>query len=319
MNQIKQVVLWEPKRAADLTPNGKPTKREFVGKFRTKVSEGTPNAIRHIGENAAGKKWDFWGVDVDSVNGIVRWIDVRTTDFGTKIVFFLETEKRLNQITCDYNVTNLHDIMNAFLGLGKDLATAHINISYWVRKKTDKNGKVKVDKDGKTLWARNITFRDVPPRFTFDEWRKYAEENNLQWVQEEKNFQKEWNFDAECGFWLEKLIAVQRFLLKTDTCLPFCWNSVMACETGALADVLPHINSVYESIRPLYQFPFGGNRTTSENVELAPPSGYDASNTQHAADPFNTAEVETVDDFPKEEIVNHENNAPDTEGDDLPF
>lgn len=314
MQSVKQVILWEPKRAPDLDKNGKPTKKEFVGKFRTKVPQGTPNAVRHTGENAAGKRWDFWGLDVDSVNGVVRWIDVRTTDFGAKIVLFLETPKQLNQITCDYDVNNLHDIMNAFLGLGKDLATAHINVSYWIRKKTNKDGTIKTDKDGKTLWARNLTFRDVAPRFTFEEWRKYAEENGLAWVQEKKNFETVWNYDAEMGFWLEKLVSVQKFLLKTDTCLPFCWNSVTACETGALKAELPHIQNIYESIKGLYQFPFGGIRTNSENVELAPPAGYDPSNQQHAANPFDTADAVP---FPTADVTSHSEG--DANGDDLPF
>jgi hypothetical protein len=176
MNEVKHVFLWEPKRAADITPQGQPTKNEFVGKFRTKVQPRTPNAVHHVGENNAGKKWDYWGLDVDSVSGVIRWIDIRTTDFGPKIVLFLETEKQLNQITADYDVSTLRDIMNTMLGLGKDVETAYINVSYWVRKKKDVNGNVKVDKDGKTLWARNITFRDVPARFSFEEWKVYAKE-----------------------------------------------------------------------------------------------------------------------------------------------
>ncbi len=293
MTQVKQVILWEPKRAADLTPQGKPTKKEFVGKFRTKVAQGTPNAVRHVGENAAGKTWDFWAIDVDGVNGVVRWIDVRTTDFGPKIVLFLETDKRLNQITCSYNVDNLHDIMNAFLGLGKELATAYINVSYWVRKKKNKEGTVKTDKNGNALWAQNLTFRDIPNRFTFEDWKKYAAENGLEWVREEKNFKDEWNMDAECGFWMEKMAAVQRFLLSTDTCLPFTWNSVTACENGALADALPQINNVYEAVKQLYQFPFGGSRTNSENVEFAPPSNY---NTDGSAETFPTSDVSSYED-----------------------
>lgn len=313
MQQAKQVVLWEPKRAPDLDKTGKPTKKEFVGKFRTKVQQGTPNAVRHTGENAAGKKWDFWGLDVDNVNGVVRWIDVRTTDFGPKIVFFLETDKRLNQVTCDYNVNNLHDIMNAFLGLGKDLATAHINVSYWVRKKTNKDGNVKTDKDGKPLWAQNLTFRDVPNRFTFDEWKKYSEENGLSWVQEEKNFKKTWNMDAECGFWMGKMVAVQHFLLKTEKCLPFTWNSVTACENGALKDVLPQIQSIYDSVKPLYLFPFSGSRTTSDEVELAPPADYDANTPAHASNPFDTGAV----NFPTQDEVQFLTDA--AEYDALPF
>lgn len=323
MTQVKQVVLWEPKRAPDLDKSGKPTKKEFVGKFRTKVQEGTPGAIRHKGENpAAGIKWDFWGLDVDNVFGKVRWIDVRTTDFGPKIVLFLETDKRLNQITCDYDVNNIHDIMNVFLGLGKDLATAEIAASYWVRKKTDKDGNVKTDKDGKPFWAQSMTFRyateavNIPGRYNFQEWKTYSEENGLAWFQEERAGKKIWNYEAELKFWMSKVVDVQRFLLKTETVLPFCWNSVTACETGALKDELPHLNNLYESIKPLYQFPFRGVWTNSENVELAPPAGYDPSNAAHAADPFNTATADVVP-FPTADVTDYETTA--QPGDDLPF
>ena len=321
MSNVKQVVLWEPKRAPDLDKSGKPTKREFVGKFRTKVQQGTPGAIRHQGENAAGITWDFWGLDVDSVTGTLRWIDVRTTDFGPKIVLFLETEKRLNQITIDYDVNNVHDIMNVFLGLGKEIATAELAASYWVRKKINLEGKVKTDKDGKPFWAQSMTFRhaieavNIPGRYNFEEWKKYSEENGLAWFQEERAGKKIWNYEAELKFWMEKVVGVQKFLLKTESVLPFCWNSVTACEGGALADELPHLNNVYESIKPMYQFPFGRSRTNSENVELTPVAGYDPSNAAHAADPFNTATADNVP-FPAE-VHNYENNEADEGG--LPF
>lgn len=310
MTDVKQVVMWEPKRAEKRKPDGSIIPGEYVGMFRTKVKQGTPGAIRHTGQNAAGVSWDYCGVDVNSVNGVVRWIDVRTTDYGPKIVLFLETDKRLNQITCDYDVRNIHDIMNHLTGLGKELATAHINIAFWVRKKTDMDKNVKVDKDGKPIWQKNLTFRDVPEKFTFDEWKAYSEKNGLQWFQEERAGKKIWNFEAELNFWMEKVVAVQRFLLNTDTVLPFCWNSVTACENGALtADEIATINNIYESVRPLYRFPFGRNETTSENVELEPAAGY----VDNAAD-ANFPETEPAGGNAKQvdvpEIVN---------GDDLPF
>lgn len=313
MQQVKQVVLWEPKRVADIDKNGKPTKREFVGKFRAKVPQGTPNAERHFGENAAGVRWDFWAVDIDNVTGIVRWIDVRSTDYGPKIVLFLESKNRLNQITVKYDVNNIHDIMNVFLGLGKELATAELSVSYWVRKKTDREGRIKTDKDGKAFWAQSLTFRhaiesvNIPGRYNFDEWKKYSEENGLQWFQEKRKGETEWNYEAELNFWMDKVVAIQRFLLKTDTCLPFTWNSVTACENGPLtADEIAHINNVYESVKPLYLFPFGGSRTNSENVELAPPAGYDPNNAQHSANPFDTADAVP---FPTIDLTDHETTA----------
>lgn len=316
MNNVKQVVLWEPKRAEKRKPDGSIIPGEYVGKFRTKVQQGTPGAIRHTGENAAGKSWDYWGLDVDSINGAVRWIDVRTTDYGPKIVLFLETDKRLNQITVDYDVRNIHDVMNHLITLKKDLATAHINISYWVRKKTDKDKNVKVGNDGKPIWQKNLSFRDVPEAYNFEAWKKYSEENGLDWFQEERKGKKEWNFEAELNFWMSKVVAVQRFLLTTETVLPFCWNSVTACETGALKDELPHLNNVYESIKPIYQFPFRGVWTNSENVELAPPAGYDATNTAHAANPFNTATADVVP-FPEKDLNDYATTA--EPGDVIPF
>ena len=299
MNNVKQVVMWEPKRAEKRKPDGSIIPGEYVGKFRTKVQQGTPGAIRHTGKNAAGKSWDYWGLDVDSINGAVRWIDVRTTDYGPKIVLFLETDKRLNQITMDYDVRNIHDVMNHLITLKKDLATAHINISYWVRKKTDKDKNVKVGNDGKPIWQKNLSFRDVPEAYNFEAWKKYSEENGLDWFQEERKGKKEWNFEAELNFWMSKVVAVQRFLLTTDTVLPFCWNSVTACENGLLtADEIATINSIYEAVKPLYRFPFSRIETTSDDVELAPPAGYDATNAAHAANPFDTG----GDDFPKEEV-----------------
>lgn len=320
MTQVKQVILWEPKRAADLDKNGKPTKKEFVGKFRTKVPQGTPGATHHAGKNEAGASWNFWGLDVDNVFGVVRWIDVRTTDFGPKIVLFMETDRQLNQITVNYDVNSIHDIMNVFLALGKDLATSKIAAGYWVRKKTDREGNVKTNKEGKPFWAQNITFRhaveavNIPGRYNFEEWKKYSEEHGLAWFLEERKGKKEWNYEAELKFWMEKLVAVQKFLLKTETVLPFCWNSVTACESGALKDELPHLQNVYESIKPLYVFPFGGSRTTSENVGFTPPAGYEATNPAHAASPFDTSDPS----FPTVEVRKSENNAPEP-GDDLPF
>ncbi len=315
MQQVKQVVIWEPRRAEKRKPDGSIIPGEFVGKFRTKVQAGTPNAIRYTGENAAGKAWDYWGLDVDSINGALRWIDVRTTDYGPKIVMFLETDKRLNQITVDYDVRNIHDVMNHLIALGKDIATAHLNISYWVRKKTDKDKNVKVGQDGKPIWQKSLSFRDVPERFTFEDWKKYSEENNLQWFEETRAGKKVWNFEAELSFWMGKLVGVQRFLLTTETCLPFTWNSVTACETGALTkEEIATIQSIYEAVKPLYRFPFGRTETTSDDVDLSPVAGYDPNNAKHAADPFNTS---AGDDFPTQDVTSYPEGVPDLS--DIPF
>lgn len=129
--QQKQVIQWKPTRAEIKDKSGKIS---YVGKFRTKVQEGTPGAVRQFGSNAAGKSWDYWAQDVDSVAGQCRWIDVRSTDYGPVITLFIESQKALHQITVPYDVNNIHTIMNHFLGLGKELEVAYLNISYWVRK-----------------------------------------------------------------------------------------------------------------------------------------------------------------------------------------
>lgn len=275
---MKQIVQWEPKRVEKPGKNGQP---EFIGKLRTKVREGTPNAVNHTGQNDAGVAWNYWGVDVDSINGFVRWIDVRDTDYGWKLALFLETEKRLNQLTVDYDINNVRRVMNHLCGLQKDLPTAYINVAYWVRKKTDSKGNVKTDDKGKTLWAKDLYFRDVPELFGYDEWKDYAAQNGLEWFQEVRNGKKEWNYTAELNFWLSKLVGVQRFLLNTESCLPFTWNSVTACEAPSpggnlTADEIATAKNIYESIKPLYKSAWSREILTGDDVDLDPVSGYEA-------------------------------------------
>jgi len=316
MNNVKQVVQWKPARVETKEGSAKPG---YVGKFRTKVPQGTPGATRQVGSNPAGRSWDFWAQDVDSVAGQLRWIDVRTTDFGPTIVLFLESPKALHQITIPYDVNNIHVIMNHFLGLGKELDVAFLNVSYWVRKKTDFNKNVKLDKDGNPIWAKDISFRDVPVKWNFEGWKAFAEKNGLQWFKEVRKGKEEWNYEAELRFWLAQVVKVQRFLLGTEKCLPFCWNSVTATasdgtELTLSADEIATVNAIYEGIKPLYNFGFGRNQTSADDAILAPPAGYDPNNAQHAADPFNTADAVP---FPTTDVTDYETTA--QPGDDLPF
>lgn len=311
MADSKQIILWEPKRAEKRRPDGSIMAGEFTGKFRTKVQAGTPNAIRHFGENAAGVKWDYWGVDVDSVNGIVRWVDIRTNDYGSQIVLFLETPKSLHQITIPYDVRNVHRVMNHLCGLGKDLETAWINVSYWVRKKTDQNGNVKTDDKGAPVWAKDLSFRDVPEKFTFEEWKEFSQKEGLDWFQETRAGKKVWNFEAELNYWTGRLVLVQRYLLGTEKVLPFCWNSITASTEGLegltlTAAEIGECTRIYERIKPLYIFPFSRVEVSADEVDLVP--GQSA-----AAKPDNG--------FPTEEPVS--GNAVEIEVpgdfDDLPF
>lgn len=314
--QQKQVIQWKPTRAEIKDKSGKTS---YVGKFRTKVQEGTPGAVRQFGSNAAGRSWDYWAQDVDSVAGQCRWIDVRSSDFGPMIVLFIESQKALHQITVPYDVNNIHTIMNHFLGLGKELEVAYLNISYWVRKKLDAQKNPKLDKDGNVLWARDLSFRDVPVKWDFEAWKAFAEKNELQWFQETRAGKKVWNFEAELNFWLAQVVRVQRFLLTTEKCLPFCWNSVTASaadgtELTLTADEIATVAAIYEGVKPLYHFGFGRNEVSADDAILTPPAGYDPNNAAHAANPFDTSGGVP---FPTTNLTDYETAAqPD---DEMPF
>lgn len=309
MNQeVKQVVIWKPTRAEKRKADGSIVEGEFVGKFRTKVQPNTQGAFRQHGKNQAGVTWDYWGYDVDSVNGQLRWIDCRDGgEYGATIELFLETPKSLRQLSIPFNVQNLHDVMNHLCGLKKEIEVAMLNVSYWVRLKKDKDGNLKLGKDNKPIWQKSVSFRDVPPEFTFEQWKAFAAENGLEWVQEKKIGKIEWNFQAELSYWMERVVKLQRFLLSTENVLPFCWNSMTAMKSDGTAltltdEEIASLNAIYEGIKPLYKFPFGRTETTADDFEMA-----DKSPASHPDPNFPTVE----------EPENFENNAPS--GDDLPF
>ena len=317
MNDVKKVVMWKPTRAEKRKASGEIVPGEFVGKFRTKVPEGTPGAIHQVGRNEAGVSWDYWAQEVDSVNGVVRWIDVRTTDYGPVICLFLESPKALHQITAPYDVRNIHAIMNHLCGLGKELEVAYINIAYWVRKATDAKGSLKIDKKGAPIWQKDLTFRDVPKKFSADEWREYAEKNDLQWFQENRAGKQVWNFEKELAFWLGKVVAVQRFLLGTEKCLPFCWNSITACESPSpggnlTSNEIAACNNIYESVKSLYRFPFSREESSADDVELAPVAGYVSGTPSPQPE-----RIRQPDNFPVLDVSDYENAVPDH--DPLPF
>lgn len=319
MNTLKPVIIYKPTRAEKRKADGTIIPGEFIGKMRTKVAPNTPGAFRQFGENAAGRKWDYWAYDVDSINGVLRWIDCRTGDYGSTIELFLETDKSLRQITIPFDVSNLHDVVNHLCGLGKEVEVAMLNISYWVRIKTGKDGNPRTDKDGKPIWKKSISFRDVPPQFTFEQWKAFSEENGLDWIQEKKIGKTEWNFEAELQYWIGRVVKLQRFLLGTEKCLPFCWNSMTASASDGTALTLTEgeiatAKSIYEAVKPLYKMPFSRNETTADDFE----DSYDPNNPTHAAEPFNTQGKATDPGFPTEEVRNYEDNAPEF-GEDLPF
>lgn len=271
MTELKPVFQYKPVKTEKLK-GGEPIPNEYEGVFRTKVSPNTKGAKRHAGENAAGKKWDFHAIDVHSVSGTLRWIDCRQSDYGATIELFIETGISLRQITIPFNVENLHDVMNALCGLKKEVHTAMLNISYWVRVKKDSTGAIKLDKENKPLWKKTIQFRDVPNEFSFEEWKLFAAENGLEWVQVKKIGKTEWDFQAHLAYWIGRLVKLQRFLLTTDHVLPFCWNSITASKSDGTAltltdDEIASLQAIYEGIKPLYKFPFSRNESTADDFE----------------------------------------------------
>ena len=268
---LKPVFQYKPVKTEKLK-GGKIVPGEFEGAFRTKVAPGTPGSKHHTGENAAGKKWDFHAVDVFGISGTLRWIDCRTSDYGSTIELFLETEKSLRQISIPFGVDNLHDVMNSLCGLKGEVHTAMLNVGYWVRMKVDFNKVVKLDKENKPLWEKTIQFRDVTPEFSFDEWKAFAAENGLEWVQTKKIGKTEWDFQAHLAYWMGRVVKLQRFLLTTESVLPFCWNSMTASASDGTVLTLTEgeiasLKAIYEGVKPLYKFPFGKAEATADDFE----------------------------------------------------
>ena len=268
---LKPVFQYKPVKT-EKVKNGKIVPGEFEGAFRTKVAPGTPGSKHHTGENAAGKKWDFHAVDVFGISGTLRWIDCRTSDYGSTIELFLETEKSLRQISIPFGVDNLHDVMNSLCGLKGEVHTAMLNVGYWVRMKVDFNKVVKLDKENKPLWKKTIQFRDVTPEFSFDEWKVFAAENGLEWVQTKKIGKTEWDFQAHLAYWMGRVVKLQRFLLTTESVLPFCWNSMTASASDGTVLTLTEgeiasLKAIYEGVKPLYKFPFGKAEATADDFE----------------------------------------------------
>ena len=316
---MKPVVLWEVKRSEKRKATGEVVPGDFVGKFRTKVQAGTQGAIHIKGTNQAGKAWDFHALEVDSVNGVVRWVDVRESDFGQQILLFMESAKALHQISIPFDVRNLRGVMNHICGLGKELEVAHINVSYWVRKQTDAKGVAKTDKDGNAFWAKDLTFRDVPQKFTFEQWKDFAQQNGLEWFQEVRNGKKEWNFTAEVNYWLAKMVDVQRWLLTKPLTLPFTWNSAVFGPPNFSETEIETAKAMYEAAKNRYRFPYSRSQVDADSVLDAK-----VEERPFEENPFSTSDKS---EFPANDLTDYENGMPELlpkgasgiDTDDLPF
>lgn len=272
---MKNVIFWEPKRTEKLKTDGTPFPLDYVGKFRTKVNQGTPGAINFAGTLANGKKYDYWGLDVDSIAGKLRWIDKQDNgEYGTNLALFLESEKYLHKISVRYDPYNLKDVLNHLCGMGKEVASRVINISYWVRKAQKADKSLKVNDSGEPIWNKSLSFRDITPQFTFDEWKDFAQTNGLEWQQIKRaDGKKEWISDAEYQYWDGRLLGIQRFLLKEGLALPFSYNSMIACEApnpsgggNLTADEIEQCKEIYERVKGEYKFPFSKNTVSADDV-----------------------------------------------------
>lgn len=316
--QTKPVIFWEPKRADKRRPTGEIITDDYVGKFRTKVAPNTAGAYHYAGENReANIQWDFWGYDVDSINGAIRWVDVVATDYGNKILLFLENPKALHRIQADFDVRNIHDVMNHVCGLGKELEVANVNVSYWVRKQTDKDGNPKTDKKGKVFWAKSLTFRDVPKKFSFEDWKEFSKVNGLEWVKEKRNLEDVWNYTAEINFWLGKLVEVQRWLLSKPQTLPFTWDSQTFNPQNFSEDEIGLAKGLYEKAKARFRFPYKSVSADADSVLEASVKTANAPAQQPTAQTTRT-EPGNLDGFPAHETRNYEDNTPDP-GDTIPF
>ncbi len=278
MEQKKPVILWTPKRTEKRTAAGAVIPDDYVGKFATKVSEGTPGAIRNKGQNEAGLSWDFWEKHVDSINGKLRWIDKQGggNKYGAKVVMYLESDKYLHQISIPYDKGfDLARIMNHLSGLKKDVATWNININYYVRKKTDwATKKVVTDKSGKPIWQKSIGFVDIKPEFDRDQWVAFADQHGLtSFHQTKPNGDNVWNNDAELKYWDTRLCRLQRYLLTTPDVLPFTYNSMICCEAlnpsggeNLTTAEIAKAREIYEQVKGRYRFPYSRQETNADDA-----------------------------------------------------
>lgn len=259
---MKQIIQWTP-RAVQKSPT-KPN--DWHGVFRTKVAPGTPGSIHHKGQiGATGKDYDYYGLDVTQISGKIRWIDKvlpAYTGAQTQIIILIESEKALHRVEIPYDAGNLHNVMNMVCGLGKNISEWHVNLSYWVRPKKDSNGNIQHNDKGGVKLLKTFQIADVTPQFSFEEWKDFAQKNALEWSQKKRADGKtEWVTDSALKYWDARLVATQRFLLKTHDCLPFTYGSLTACLAenpsgggNLTADEIEAAKVIYESKKGGYKF-----------------------------------------------------------------
>lgn len=305
---MKKVIFWDAKRAPD-------EKKGFTGVFATRVPHGTEGARRVSGALANGTAYDFSQKEVTVIRGRLRWIDKVGSDYGTKLVLFVESDKYLHRVSFSYDAVTLRTVMNNIRGLSKDIETAFLNISYWVRPDKDTNGVQKVSATGKPIYRETPTFQDISPMYDSEAYKAVVKEKGLEWQQvTDATGKKTWRQDAEFKFWDTELVRTQRFLLSTETVLPFTYNSLTCCEAAnpsgggnLTSGEIELTREIYEKIKTAYVFPFRSADVDADDFESQ--SAPTATNTSSAAPQADTG-------FPASETTYvHDTSCTD----DLPF
>lgn len=311
---MKRVIFWDAKKAPLRNKSGIEIPNEFHGVFSTKVQAGVPGSYHYKGENKEAKiSWDYHAIEATVIRGHLKWVDkVLPTFDGAKaqIALFIESEKALHRVSIKYDAVNLNNVMNNLCGMGAHVHDQFINMTYWVRKSKDAKGDFKITNKGEIRWAQNLMFQDVLPQYSFDQWRDFAQENGLMWEKIKRaNGKDEWIMDAELKYWDERLVGVQRFLLKKQVALPFTYGSLIACEAinpsggGNLTTAeIAECARIYERIKGEYKMPFGRVEVEADDydpdtvVSIAPVSQasedfpeqdlFDYSDEMHTVPPF---------------------------------
>jgi len=273
MDYPKRAIVWTPKRSPKLK-NGTPIPEEWIGKFRTRVSDDTPGAIHYAGLRSNGEAYSNYGLNVDTIKGSIRWIDKRQNDYGTKLVVLIENEKYLHQIEIDYDILDLRGIVNRLSGLKEKMADTVLNFSHWVRKAKNADGSFKTNDEGKVKWAYSVMIADCPQ--LFDNWREVSVEKGLDWISgRNAKGEKTINMDAEFQFWDSMILRIQRFLLAnhSDKVLPFTWNSLIACEAqnpsgggNLTAEEIERAKYIYDARKSDFLFSYGAKREDADDV-----------------------------------------------------
>ena len=306
---MKQVLYVSARRAPVRDASGKDTQTGFKGVFSLDVPEGTKGAYHYSGV-IDNRPWSKWQKEAGVIRGRVRWVDVCKKKFGTKLYLFVENDNALYRIEFQYDTKHLKQLGNLLLGIKKDLRDGFYNFLYDVWQQKHPDGKPKLNKKDKPMWATAIKIPDATPWKTSDELKVYMAEKSLEWEQVYDAQKDAYTFDSskEMTFWLNVLAGIQRELLVScaDVCTPFTYDSVLATTNPHPMGVktldendLAACTNIYESIKGQYKMPF---KTDVEDADDAFFSLEQEDDVPQAAPAKPAHAPQSIqDDFPTEE------------------